>query len=45
MGWTCGMHGGWERCLQGFGWGSRREEALVRQRRRWGLTLRRALGR
>jgi len=23
-GWTCGTHGGGERCLQGFGWEARR---------------------
>jgi hypothetical protein len=24
--WTCGTHGGGERCLQGFGWETRRQE-------------------
>jgi hypothetical protein len=24
---TCSTHGGWERCLQGFGWEARREES------------------
>jgi hypothetical protein len=24
VGGTCGTHGGWERCLQGFGWEARR---------------------
>jgi hypothetical protein len=24
VGWTCGTHGGEERCLQGFGWEARR---------------------
>jgi hypothetical protein len=27
VGGTCSMHGGWVRCLQGFGWEARREEA------------------
>jgi hypothetical protein len=26
VGWTCGTHGGGERCLQGFGWEVRRQE-------------------
>jgi hypothetical protein len=26
MGWTWGMHGGGERCLQGFGWEAQRQE-------------------
>jgi hypothetical protein len=26
VGWTCGTHGGGERCFQGFGWEARREE-------------------
>jgi hypothetical protein len=26
MGWTCGTHGGRERCLQGFCWEARRQE-------------------
>jgi hypothetical protein len=24
VGGTCGTHGGWERCLQGFGWEAQR---------------------
>jgi hypothetical protein len=32
VGWTCGTHGGRERCLQGFGWEAR---PLGRPRRRW----------
>jgi hypothetical protein len=26
VGWTCGTHGGGERCLQDFGWEARRQE-------------------
>jgi hypothetical protein len=26
VGSACGMHKGWERCLQGFGWEVQREE-------------------
>jgi hypothetical protein len=26
VGGACGIHGGGERCLQGFGWEARREE-------------------
>jgi hypothetical protein len=32
---TCGTHRGRERCLQGFGWESRRERPLRRPRRRY----------
>jgi hypothetical protein len=27
VGGTCGTHGGGERCLHGFGWEARKEEA------------------
>jgi hypothetical protein len=35
VGGTCGTHGGGERCLQGFGWKSRRNRPLGRRWRRW----------
>jgi hypothetical protein len=35
VGWTCGAHGGRERCLQGFDWEARRQETTWKTRRRW----------
>jgi hypothetical protein len=32
---TCGMHGGGDRCLQGFGWRPERKRLLGRPKRRW----------
>jgi hypothetical protein len=44
MGWTCGTHGGWERCLQGFGWEARSKRPLGRPRRRWEDNIKMDLG-
>jgi hypothetical protein len=30
VGGTCGMHGEGERCLQGSGWETQREETIVK---------------
>jgi hypothetical protein len=35
VGGTCGMHGGGERCLQGFGWEAQRQETTGRPGCRW----------
>jgi hypothetical protein len=42
VGWTCGTHGGGERCLQGFGWEARRP--LGRSWRRWEDNIKMDLG-
>jgi hypothetical protein len=35
VGGTCSMHGGGERCLQGFDWRPERRRPLGRPMRRW----------
>jgi hypothetical protein len=35
VGGTCGTHGGWERCLQGFGWRPEEKRPPGRPKRRW----------
>jgi hypothetical protein len=35
VGWTCGTHGGGERCLEGFSWEAEGKRPLGRPRRRW----------
>jgi hypothetical protein len=44
VGWTCGTHGGGERCLQGFGWSPEGKRPLGRHRSRWKDNIKMDLG-
>jgi hypothetical protein len=44
MGWTCGTHGGGERCLQGLVGSPEGKRPLGRPRRRWEDNIKMDLG-